>query len=164
MSQPQKNSGIKRAAKQSSISKKNNSFVSAFLEDASKDDTADIHVSRVIKKFGNGRVQVFYVDEENKPKLGTAVIRGNMRGRGKRSVWIDIGTIVVVAQTELHGLEIMAVLDDHQVDQVKGAMKLDERIFAIDLIDEKSLLVARSDNMEGGYEFEGEKEVEIGDL
>jgi hypothetical protein len=167
MSQPQKNSGSKRAAKESNVSKKNRNFISLFLGDVANEDADNIHIARVIKKFGNGRLQVFYVtyDAEDKPiaHIQQAKIKSSMRGRGKRSVWIDIGSIVIVAEMDLVGLEIEAVIDQAGLDQLKKTIKLDQRILAVDNTDEKSLMstVAQED----GFEFEQEeKELDLDKL
>jgi hypothetical protein len=110
---------------------------------------------------------VFYVtyDEDDKPiaHIDQAKIKSSMRGRGKRSVWIDIGSIVIVAEMDLVGLEIEAVIEQQDLDQLKKTMKLDQRLLAIDNTDEKSLMstVAQED----GFEFEQEeKELDVDKL
>ena len=78
-------------------------------------------------------------------------------------MWIDIGSIVIVAEMELVGLEIEAVIDQAGLDQLRKTIKLDQRILAIDNTDEKSLMSTMA--QEDGFEFEQEeKELDLDKL
>ena len=100
---PQKNSGNKGAKRETGASVKNRKFVQNFLDDLRKDGTvADVHIARILRKMGNGRMEVFYVDRTKKTERGTvtqAKIPGKFSGRGKHSVWMDVGTFVAVADS-----------------------------------------------------------------
>jgi len=170
MSQPQKNNGKRAAAKVSGATKKNNNLIRNLLDDFGEDDANNIFVGRVIKKLGNGRMQVFYTtkneDDEIQPHLDQAAIRGNMRGRSKRSLWIDIGTIVIISKTEdfsgPKSFEIIGVVGEDQLDKIKEAAQLDPRVLAVDITDEASLMTAiKKDKEEGGFEFSNEEEKDV---
>lgn len=162
---PSKNSGNKNATRESGVASKNRRFVQAFLEDIREgDDTEGVHIARVLKKFGNGRMEVFYVKkvgetDESRAITGHATIRGSFRGRGKHSVWIDIGSVVAVAETGFKSgpiLEIMAVLNRDQITQLQKSGEFDSRLF-IDTTDEKVLGVQSHVTVEEGFIFEDEK-------
>jgi len=170
MSQPQKNNGKRAAAKISGATKKNNNLIRNLLDDFGEDDTNNIFVGRVIKKLGNGRMQVFYTtkneDDDIQPHLDQASIRGNMRGRSKRSLWIDIGTIVILSKTQeftgSKSFEIIGVVGEDQLDQIKEAAQVDARVLAVDITDEASLMTAiKKENAEGGFEFSNEEEKDV---
>lgn len=158
----QKNSGNRGAKKESGVAIKNRRFVSNILDDLRSDEGLDeIRFARVLKKFGNGRVEVFFVKTINKieyPTIAQAVIRGSFRGRGKKSVWIDIGSIVVLADVGLGGsaeFEIVAVLSPEQVHDIKKEIKIDPRILAVDAIDSTKLMSGQP-LTDGGFEFDYE--------
>jgi hypothetical protein len=169
--QPQKNSGNRGSKKESGVSTKNRRFVQNLIDDLRKnEDVSEISIARVLGKLGNGRVEVFYVKNDDKgiPRshIEQAVIRGSFRGKGKRSVWFDIGSIVAIANVGLSGSacnEIMAVIPPEQIRDMRKEFNIDPRILAIYIIDEK-VLMSDIPIGEGGFEFEGgddEKEEEI---
>ena len=100
------------------------------------------------------------------PTVAQAVIRGSFRGRGKRSVWIDIGSIVVLADVGLAGsaeFEIVAVLSSSQIHDIKKEMTIDPRILAVDAVDTSKLMSGEA-LTDGGFEFDyagGSAEPEI---
>ena len=128
---PQKNTGNRGAKRETSVSFKNKKFIQDFIEDARKDGHVDeIFIGRVTKKMGNGRMEVFYVENEH-PKLVSSIIRGTFRGRGKHSVWIDVGSFVAIASTGVGGslaYEIVSVLSIDQVREISQHIKIDPRI------------------------------------
>jgi len=160
---PQKNSGNRGAKKESGISAKNRRVKSEILNDLRKgDDSREIHIARVLRRFGNGRVEVFYVKPvgtsgDTRGRVGQAVICGSFRGRGKRSVWIDVNSFVAVAESGLGGsveLEIVAVFSPEEMRDVAKEFNLDPRVTAIENIDSSQLLASKmGDNMNSGYEF-----------
>jgi len=142
---PQKNSGNRGAKRNSPVDAKNNRFISAYMSDvkAGGDATEGVYVARILNKYGSGRMGVFYMDEENRPKLVQAIIRGSFRGKGKRDVWIDVGSIVIVATSGIGGsreYEIMSVLSDEDVKQLRKEVELDGRLFDINNVDTERLL------------------------
>ena len=129
---PQKNKGKKGVAgRESGCTKKNNKFIKDFLTDLHKEgEVADVHIARVMKMMGNGRVEIFYVLADGKGISGQAVIRGLFRGKGKRDAWIDVGSVVAVDVQNLGDITIVAVLSREQIHQLEKEMELDPRILA----------------------------------
>jgi hypothetical protein len=101
-------------------------------------------------------MEVMYFEEIED---GTRVIqqivpmRGGLKGRAKKTVWVDIDSLVMIAETGLAGTshEIVAVFLPEQVARLrKMKPDLDERLFL------KS--GGESAVAEGGFEFEDTKE------
>ena len=118
---PQKNSG-NRAAKKNRESgasmKSRKEAEDLFMNIHDLDEKK--HISRVIRNFGNGRVEVFYVKKEKDRIVEfnqQATIRGSFRGRGKRDVWVDIGSFVIVEEN-LGILEIVGILTRQQMKDI----------------------------------------------
>lgn len=116
--------------------KNNRLFVDDLLDDyANQRDTSGVYVGRVLKRMGSGRMEVFYVDSSKNPPAGTEQImpmRGGLRGKGKKSVWVDIDSLVMIAETGLSGTthEIVAVFTEKHVALYKKLMpEADPRIF-----------------------------------
>jgi hypothetical protein len=110
---------------ESSKARNNREFVDALLDDyADKMVIYDVFVGRVLKRMGSGRMEVFYVNHTTTPPSPTTQIvpmRGGLRGKGKRDVWVDIDAIVMIAETGLSGTthEIVAVFTPQQVARYK---------------------------------------------
>jgi len=90
-----------------------------------------LHIGKVQKKLGQGRMEVDYIHEE---RLHTvkALVRGSLSGRGKKDAFVDVGSIVVVVETGMDvGVthEIMGVLNPQQVKDLGKEMDLDPRLF-----------------------------------
>lgn len=121
----------KSVKKESGVSKRNKKFVQDLLDDIrSGEDVEHVYIARVVKKLGNGRVEVLFI-KNDKPVVSQAVIRGSFRGKGKHSVWIDVGSIVAIAETGVvgaMGIEISAVLTADQTKIVAKEWDIDPRI------------------------------------
>lgn len=118
---PQKNSGNRAAKKnrESGASMKSRKEAEDLFTNIHNLDEKK-HVSRVIRNFGNGRVEVVYAKrEKNRIEMvnSQATIRGSFRGRGKRDVWVDIGSFVV-AEENLGILEIVGILTRQQMKEI----------------------------------------------
>lgn len=141
----QKNSGNKGRKRESGIAVRHRRFITNLIDDFRvQGKVQDVHIGRVIRKLGNGRVDVFYVAMEKEKtfdKLGNeiekevpryhekqAVIRGSFRGKGKHSVWVEQGGIVAVADTGLGILEIMAVLSQDELSIISKSAFVDDRV------------------------------------
>ena len=153
---PQKNSGNKGAKRESGTSAKNNRFVADLLSDLrNEENVTDIYIARVTKKLGNGRLETeYYTKNEATNDLthhtAHAVIPGRFRGKGKHSVWIDVGSVVALGDAGVGSdLVIMAVLTRQQLKEISKSMFIDERIMNADS--------TKSDEAEDGYEFEDDK-------
>lgn len=142
---PQKNSGNKKAKRETGISVKNRRFVADMLADYRiEGKIQDVHIGRVIRKLGNGRVEVFYVAKETEKTFNKngeevqrevynsyekqASIKGSFRGKGKHSVWIDVGTAVAISNNGLDMYEICAVITRDQLKEIAKEIHVDERV------------------------------------
>lgn len=170
---PQKNSGNKKGKRESGVSVKNRKFVGDLISDLRQyNHVEDVYIGRVTRKLGNGRLEVFYVAKELESTFDhdgnevekdvyksyekQATIKGSFRGKGKHSVWIDVGSAVAVADAGLGQLMIMAVLTREQLQEIAKTMYVDERI-----------LIGMSDGVENptdGIEFDENAELSAGDI
>ena len=142
---PQKNSGNKKAKRETGASMKNRKFVSDLMYDLRQDKNVDsVYLGRVTRKLGNGRVEVFYVAKEVEKTFDNegndieksvyrsyekqAIIKGSFRGKGKHSVWIEVGTAVAVSDNGLNILEIVAVLTREQLKEISKDSYVDDRV------------------------------------
>lgn len=136
---PQKNSGNKRSKKESGTVLKNRRFFQNFLADVrSEEGITDVYVSRVLRKMGNGRMEVFYIDSRGNAQIKQALIRGSFRGKGKHGVWIDVGSFVIIGDSGVGGsaeFGIMAVLSPDDMRLLKTELDVDPRILAVGNVD-----------------------------
>jgi hypothetical protein len=134
----------------------NREFIDDLLDDLRKGEAVDdVYVGRVTRRMGCGRMEVFYikqvvdkVDEETlaldlapvkkAPKIRNVDVqqiipmRGGLRGKAKKTVWVDIDSLVMIAETGLSGTthEIVAVFSPEQVARYrKFKPDADERLF-----------------------------------
>lgn len=126
----------------------NRELVDDLLDDLRKgENTNDIHVARVLRRMGCGRMEVLYfnivADNEGElagggkkmrkePIQQIVPMRGGLRGRGKGTVWVDIDSLVMVVETGLAVTthEIVAVFTPEQVARYRKLVPdADERLF-----------------------------------
>ena len=155
---------------ESNKTKQNNKIGDKMLDDLM--DSADIDgafVGRVMRRLGDGRMEIFHVvketiegKERNVDKLIQAPIRGGMRGRGKKDVWIDVGSVVLFEETGLGGMathRILSVFTPVQIARYKTIVSdADPRLF---------LKTGAADaEPADGIEFaeDDEKEIDINDI
>ena len=165
-----------------SKARNNRCLVDDLLEDIKNgEDVHDVHVARVTKRMGCGRMEVFYLDEvvdekktdnwltgeksvtrkvEQKIVQQIVPMRGGLRGKGKKTVWVDLDSLVMIAETGLAGTthEIVAVFSPEHVARLRRLKPdMDERYF---LKGTTEAAVAES-----GFEFEKEhEEVDIDNI
>ena len=125
----------------------------------------NIYIGRVVRKLGNGRVEVSYSvqkresiedDEgtvlEDKVKCiiqqGQVKIPGKFRGKSKRSVWIEANSIVIIEDSGLGIMEIKALMTRDQLKDLSKEMNIHSQILSDQLGDV---------NEEIGIEFESEE-------
>ena len=128
-----------------SKARNNRCLVDDLLEDIRNGETlTDVFVARVLKRMGSGRMEVFYMkevsddfDERTKPEMRVVQqivpMRGGLRGKGKKTVWVDLDSLVMIAETGLAGTthEIVAVFSPEQVAKLRKLRPtMDERYFA----------------------------------
>jgi hypothetical protein len=152
---------------ESNKTKTNNKFNDALLDDILQEAGTDgVFVARVMRRLGSGMMECFFVQEEEVEhkkrmvdKLVHAPLRGGLRGRGKKDVWIDVGSVVLLANTGLGGTpwKIMSVFNDKQIARYQEIMPAaDKRIFARPATD--------APTEDGGIEFIAEEEVNVDDI
>jgi hypothetical protein len=133
----------------------NREFIDDLLDDLRKGEKVDdVYVGRVTRRMGCGRMEVFYIktvedknDEESlafeapvkkAPKIRHVDVqqiipmRGGLRGKAKKTVWVDIDSLVMIAETGLSGTthEIVAVFSPEQVTRYRKLVPdADERLF-----------------------------------
>ena len=123
----------------------NRELVNDLLDDYKNGAKTDgVHVGRILRRMGNGRMEVMYFvtrpgDEHERERTEmiqqVVPMRGGLRGKGKGTVWVDIGSIVLIAETGLAGMthEIMAVFLPEQVARYRRLKPdADERLFMQD--------------------------------
>lgn len=163
---PQKNSGNRGAKRETGASIKNRKFVQNFLDDLRTEGSVEhVHIGRIIRRLGDGRMEVFYVEKvkgEQRGKMTQAKIPGKFSGRGKHSVWIDVGTFVAIGETGVSGhvaFEIVAVFNHDQMREIAKEFELDPRLLMIDNTDSSQLVTNKiSSKDEVGYEFGANEE------
>jgi len=125
-------------------------------------------VGRIMRRLGDGRMEIFYTVKETiggkervVDKLIQAPIRGGMRGRGKKDVWVDVGSVVLFEETGLGGMapyRILSVFTPVQIARYKSIVTdADPRLF----------VKAGTTDVEetGGIEFdEADDEVDVDDI
>lgn len=160
-----------------SKARNNRCLVDDLLDDIRNgEDIKGLNIGRITKRMGCGRMEVFYLEEiveekkrddwlmeekvSKKKELRVVQkimpLRGGLRGKGKRTVWVDLDSVVMIAETGLAGTthEIVAVFSPEQVTKLrKYKPDMDERIFLKNSTE--------SSSGEAGFEFEeAEKEDE----
>jgi len=105
-----------------------------------KSNTDGVFVGRVLRRMGCGRMEVFYTYkkfnefEGDHPEDRTQIMPmcGALRGKGKKNVWVEPGSLVIVVETGLSGTthEIRAVFSPEQVARLRKVRPdMDERLF-----------------------------------
>lgn len=170
---PQKNSGNRGAKRETGASIKNRKFVHNFIDDLRNEGQVEhVFIGRVIRRLGDGRMEVFYVEKvkgEQRGKTAQAKIPGKFSGRGKHSVWIDVGSFVAIGDTGVHGsaaFEIAAVFTPEQMRDIAKEFELDPRLLMVDNTDSSQLVNNKTTTKDTvGYEFdtieEDDEEVDI---
>lgn len=160
-----------QANKDDAASRKNTTMIENYISDIATEGKCDgVHVGRIIAKLGDGRFNVFYLDQYDTPVIRPIVVRGTFTGRGKRSCYLDVGSVVLVSETGLAGgmsHTILAQFNDTQLSKLSRIRKLDERLTAKNVTDEKEL--GSKLDAAGGFYFdagdagEEDKKGELGD-
>lgn len=153
---------------ESNKTKMNNKIGDKMLDDLMDDEKIDgAFVGRVMRRLGDGRMEIFYTVKETiggkervVDKLIQAPIRGGMRGRGKKDVWIDVGSVVLFEETGLGGMathRILSVFTDVQIARYKTVVEnADPRLF---------IKAAGTDtDVQDGIEFTEETDVNVDDI
>lgn len=171
---PQKNSGNRGAKRETGASIKNRKFVQNLLEDLRSEGSVEhVHIGRVIRRLGDGRMEVFYVEKlknDQRGKTAQAKIPGKFSGRGKHSVWIDVGTFVAIGETGVAGsaaFEIVSVFTPEQMRDIAEEFNIDPRVMAVDNTDGAQLVANKmSSSNDPGFDFMGvaDEDIDIDDI
>jgi len=132
---------------------KNKKLFSNLLADIRDDEDIDgILVGRVMRKLGDGRMEVDFIKNE-RLETEKARMKGSIRGRGKRDAWVDVGSYVILNETGVDGALALEIVMPLNPDQVKVLKKEG-------LISENLCVKEVGDN--DGIEFDsGAKEEEV---
>jgi hypothetical protein len=110
----------KGANSESSTSFKNRKLFEKLMADLrGTHDVDGIHFGMVMKKLGDGRMEVDYINNENRLESVKALMKGSIRGRGKSSAWVDVGSYVLLNETGVSGTLAFEIVMPLNVDQVK---------------------------------------------
>lgn len=161
-----------------SKARNNRCLVDDLLDDIRNgEDVRDVHIARVTKRMGCGRMEVFYLEEvvdekktdnwmlgekkvEQRVVQQIVPMRGGLRGKGKKTVWVDLDSLVMIAETGLAGTthEIVAVFSPEQVAKLRRLKPdMDARYFLKGSADEAS-------KQNDGFEFEEAEKEEDEDI
>jgi hypothetical protein len=143
----------------------NREFIDDLLDDyKNKQNTDGVYVGRVLRRMGSGRMEVLYMvkkkadalEKEREEAVQQIMpMRGGLRGKAKKTVWVDIDSLVMIAETGLAGTthEIIAVFSPDQVAKYRALFpNADERLFM------KNGLTEDEGAKGGGIVFEEEEE------
>lgn len=153
---------------ESSKARANRTIVDNLLDDYRDGMNTDgVYVGRVLRRMGCGRMEVFYTytdlsEEEGRRKVEVTQImpmRGGLRGKGKKDVWVDPGNLVVIAATGLAQTthEIVAVFTPAQIARLRRTKPdLDARLFVqeggADGQDDDGIIIEEDDDEEVNVE------------
>jgi hypothetical protein len=129
---------------------KNRRFVDDWISDMKDKFPEGTMLGRVTKRMGNSRMEVFAQGADKKVHTLNVPLRGGMTGRARKSMWVDVDKLVIIAETGLSGAshEIVAVLEPAHVVAIRD-FELDVRFFA-----------APTETEDAGYEF-AESDVDV---
>ena len=136
---------------------KNKKLFSNLLADIREDEDIDgILVGRVMRKLGDGRMEVDFIKNE-RLETAKARMKGSIRGRGKRDAWVDVGSYVILNETGVDGalaLEIVMPLNPDQVKVLKKEGLISENLCVKEVGDNDGI------EFDSGAKEEEEVEVE----
>jgi len=156
---------------ESNKARNNRTLIDELLSDYAEKKKAveEVYVGRVLRRMGQGRMEVFYSEtvpdeEEGTKKIERTVImplRGGLRGKGKKSVWVDPGCIVMVIETGLAGAmshEIVAVFTEEQIARLRKLRPdLNPKLFMKgdnEEGDDGGIIFERGDDSEGSVDVD----------
>ena len=128
--------------KKKTFANKSDPVIRDYIEDLRAKDTEHVHIARVLKFNGDGRVEVVYCIGE-KGIIAQVIIPGRFRGKAKYSSLVDVGSFLLIGETGVSGpasLEMMALISDEQMDKIKNVVDVDKRILAKEA--DKEIIVA----------------------
>jgi hypothetical protein len=118
--------------KKKTFANKSDPVIRNYIEDLRAKDTEHVHIARVLKFNGDGRVEVVYCIGD-KGIIAQVIIPGRFRGKAKYSSMVDVGSFLLIGETGVTGpasLEMIALISDEQMDKIKNVVDVDKRILA----------------------------------
>jgi hypothetical protein len=128
--------------KKKTFANKSDPVIRDYIEDLRAKDTEHVHIARVLKFNGDGRVEVVYCIGD-KGIIAQVIIPGRFRGKAKYSSMVDVGSFLLIGETGVTGpasLEMIALISDEQMDKIKNVVDVDKRILAKEA--DKEIIVA----------------------
>ena len=141
---------------------KGDKVVENYIFDLKKNDTEGVHIGRVLKMLGNGRIDVVYSIKEKDKKtfegsrgvISQAFIPGRFSGKGKGSSFVNVGAYVLLSETGVVGtaaLEMIALISPEKFSKIKDIVDIDPRLLTAET--DKTALEGGNVSVEDGYEF-----------
>ena len=141
---------------------KGDKVVENYIFDLKKNDTEGVHIGRVLKMLGNGRIEVVYSIKEkdkatfegSKGMIAQAFIPGRFSGKGKGSSFVNVGSYVLVSDTGVIGsaaLEMIALISAEKFAKIKDIVDIDPRLLTE--VTDKTALEEGNVSVEDGFEF-----------
>jgi hypothetical protein len=118
--------------KKKTFANKSDPVIRDYIEDLRAKDTEHVHIARVLKFNGDGRVEVVYCVGE-KGIIAQVIIPGRFRGKAKYSSLVDVGSFLLIGETGVSGpasLEMMALISDEQMSKIRDVVEVDKRVLA----------------------------------
>jgi hypothetical protein len=118
--------------KKKTFASKSDPVIRDYIEDLRAKDTEHVHIARVLKFNGDGRVEVVYCIGE-KGIIAQAIIPGRFRGKAKYSSLVDVGSFLLIGETGVTGsnaLEMIALISDEQMAKIRDVVEVDKRVLA----------------------------------
>ena len=118
--------------KKKTFANKSDPVIRDYIEDLRSKDTEHVHIARVLKFNGDGRVEVVYCIGE-KGIIAQVIIPGRFRGKAKYSSMVDVGSFLLIGETGVSGpasLEMMALISDEQMSKIRDVVEVDKRVLA----------------------------------
>jgi hypothetical protein len=133
---------------------KSDPVIRNYIEDLRAKDTEHVHLARVLKYNGDGRVEVVYCVGE-KGNIAQVIIPGRFRGRAKHTSFVNVGSYLLIGETGVSGcaaLEMIAMVSDEQLSKIREVVEVDKRLLSKDT--DKEAVMAGKVAGEDAYEFE----------
>lgn len=118
--------------KKKTFANKSDPVIRNYIEDLRAKDTEHVHLARVLKFNGDGRVEIVYCIGD-KGVIAQAIIPGRFRGKAKYSSMVDVGSFLLVGETGVTGstsLEMIALVSDDNMAKIREVVDVDKRILA----------------------------------
>jgi hypothetical protein len=139
---------------------KSSPVVRDYINDiVNKENLDGVHIARVLKKLGDGRVEVVYCVGE-RGVISQVIIPGRFRGRAKHSSFVDMNSFLLISETGVSGpasLEMIALIDETELEKIKAVVNIDKRVLSVET-DRDAVAAGKTNDI--GYEFDRTAQVD----